>query len=219
MYSRIISVSVATTLFFFAASANASPIDIFIDPSYGSTENTGCTGVLTLDFSEVGADDYLVLEIENTTPIGLGSMLTAVGLEMPDPPSMPPDFAPGGTSTYFIELGYDQVTPPSWINAPGGYDVTISNNGKFLGGDPNGAPTAGESQTVVLNLGDTGLTLSDLAVTFLDFYTGHEEPYAIARFQSVGPGGGDSDKVGGRVPEPATLVLLVCGGLALRRRW
>ena len=41
---------------------------------------------------------------------------------------------------------------------------------------------------------------------------------AIARFQAVGPDGEGSDKVGGNVPEPATMILLAFGAFAIHRR-
>lgn len=216
MYVRAAPVVLASL--FFAASVHGSVIQLFIDPSYGSTDNTGSMATLTLDFSEQDADDYLILIIENTTPGEIGSELTAVGLELPDLPSLPPAFAPGGTSAYFDALTFDDSISPGWLDAPGGYDIVISSDGNFLGGNPNGAPAEGESQTVVLNMGDTGLTQPELTDTFEDFYTDLADPYVIARFQSVGPNGEGSDKVGGRIPEPVTLALLVLGGLGLRWR-
>ena len=218
MYACTLSAAVVAASFFFVTSAHGSVVRLFIDPSYGSTENTGSTATLTLEFSEQGADDYLTLIIENTTPTEIGSKLTAVGLDLPDLPSLPPEFAPCGTSAYFDTLTFDDSISPAWLNAPGGYDVVISSDGNFLGGGPNGAPAAGESQIVALNLGDTGLAQPDLASRFENFYAELTEPYVIARFQSVGPDGEDSDKVGGRVPEPTTLFLLALGGLGLVRR-
>jgi hypothetical protein len=208
---------VAVSLFL-VTSAHASMIQLFIDPGFGSTENTGSTATLTLDFSEQGTDDYLTVIIQNTTPPEIGSKLTAAGLELPDLQSLPATFAPGGTSSYFDVLSMDYSILPGWLDAPGGYDVVISSDGNFLGGNPNGAPMAGESQTIVLNLGDTGLAQTDLVAAFEDLYAGSDDRYAIGRFQAVGPDEEDSDEVGGRVPEPATIVLLALGGLALRRR-
>jgi hypothetical protein len=94
----------------------------------------------------------------------------------------------------------------------------ITSDGNFEGGSPQGALMAGESELVVLTLGDTGLTPDQLAQTFFDFYESASDRHVIARFQSVGTNGEGSDKVAGHTPEPASLVLLALGGLALLRR-
>jgi hypothetical protein len=198
------------------AGAQAEPIVLLIDPSFGSTENTGATARLVLSFSESGTDDLVQMAITNTTPLALGSALTAVGLEVPD--SWAASFAPGGTSAYFDALDLDVSVSPGWLDAPGGYDLMLTSDGSFEGGNPQGAPQAGETQTVVLSLGDTGLTPTALAATFSTYYAGLQPPYAVARFQAVGPGGELSDKVGGGVPEPSTLLLLASGLGVLWRR-
>ena len=38
---------------------DALPFELFINPSFGSTENTGSTATLTLEFSEQGIDDLV----------------------------------------------------------------------------------------------------------------------------------------------------------------
>jgi len=200
------------------ASAQASPVNLAIDPSFGSAESTGATADITLTFSEDGADDLMTVLIDNTTPNAIGSSLTAVGLELPDSLSLSPSFATGGTSAYFDTLTFDDGVSPGWLDAPGGYDLMITSDGNFEGGSPNGAPTEGQSQTVILNLGDTGLAPADLATLFESYYLGLTTNYTIARFQSVGPEGEDSDKVLGHVPEPASLALLALGGVGLLRR-
>lgn len=200
------------------AGAQASTITLLIDPSFGSTEDTGATARLLLSFSENGADELLHVIIENTTPPSIGSLLTAVGFEVPD--SWAASFAAGGTSTYFDELDLDVPVSPGWLNAVDGYDLMVTSDGNFEGGSPQGAPTAGESQSVVMNLGDTGSTPEELFTTFADFYAQQEGDFVIGRFQAVGPGGNLSDKVGGGLPEPGTLLLVASGGLlvASRRR-
>jgi hypothetical protein len=218
MYRYIIPTAAVLVSFVIGGPARASMIQLLIDPVNGSTENTGSTATLTFDFTEQGPDDYLSVIIENTTSTAIGSSLTAVGFELPDVLSLPLAFAPGGTSAYFDELTYDVSVSPGWLNALNGYDVMITSDGDFLGGNPNGAPRAGESQTVILNLGDTGMTPSGLSDAFMNLYMARDGLHAIGRFQSVGPNGADSDKVGGRVPEPATLALLALGGLALQAR-
>ena len=200
------------------ASAQASVVNMTIDGSFGSAESTGATADITLTFSEDGADDLMTVLMENTTPNAIGSSLTAVGFELPDSLSLSPSFATGGTSAYFDTLTYSDGVSPSWLDAPGGYDLMITSDGNFEGGNPNGAPIEGASQTVILSLGDTGLAPADLATTFEDYYKGLASNYVIARFQSVGPGGDGSDKVLGHVPEPGSLALLALSGLGLLRR-
>jgi len=193
-------------------------VTLLIDPGFGSTESTGATARITLSFYEVGADDWADVLIENTTPPAIGSKVTAVGFEVPDSIPLSIAFAPGGQGSFFDTLTFDDSVSPGWINAPGGYDVMITSDGNFEGGNPNGAPVAGGTETVKLSLGDTGLSPTALATTFLDVYTDPSGYVAIGRFQSVGPGGNLSDKVGGGVPEPHTASLLVLGALALLRR-
>jgi|GEM_PF-1371928 len=196
--------------------AGASPVTLLIDPSFGSTEATGATARLLLDFSEDGVEDLLHVTIENTTPASIGSSLTAVGFEVPG--SWASSFAPGGAGAYFHVLDLDVSVSPSWLDAPDGYDLMLTNDGDFEGGSPQGAPTAGESESVILSLGDTGLTPEELSTTFAGFYAAQEEDYVLGRFQAVGSDGELSDKVGGGVPEPGTLLFLAFGSLAVVRR-
>jgi hypothetical protein len=202
-------------LFVSAPAAWATPIDLLIDPSFGSTSDAGATAVVSLSFSEQGTDDLMTVSIHNTTPVSIGSKLTAVGLEIPDSLTSSIDFAPGGESSYFDMLTFDDSVPPWYLNAPDGYDLMITSDRKFLGGNPNGAPAAGETQTVILSLGDTGLSSAQLRSEFANFYAGSNDNYVIARFQAVGPRANLSDKVVGRVPEPSSLGLLVLAGAAL----
>jgi hypothetical protein len=191
---------------------HAAAIQVFVDPAHGATDNTGSSATITLNFTETGVDDILSIAVENTTPPQIGSRLTAVGLELPDLLLAQVGFAPGGAGAYFDELTFDVPVSPGWMNAPGGYDLMITSDRKFEGGSPLGAPTAGESETIVLRLGDTGLTPDQLSRLVLDSWVGLPEPCAIARFQAVGPCGEDSDKVRGNVPDPATLTILLAGG-------
>ena len=198
--------------------AEASPIELFLDPSFGSTENTGATGSLILTFTEDNSDDWLLIEIANTTPPEIGSKLTAVGIELPDFIETPFSFADDGESAYFDVLTFDVGVSPGWLNAPGGYDLMITSDGNFQGGNPNGAPQAGEWQLVVVNLGDTGRTPTQLENAFRALYLDPPGHIAISRFQAVGPGGGGSDKVLGGIPEPSTLALMSCAAVALLGR-
>jgi hypothetical protein len=199
--------------------ADASTVSIFINSQVGlSTEHTGAGAAITLDFEETAAGSLLDIAIENATPVEIGSRLTAVGLELPDALTAVPVFAARTTGEYFDTLTFDHSVSPGWLDASGGYDLMITSDGDFLGGNPNGAPSAGEVQTVTLDLGQVGVGAGEIADMFSRFYMAHPGNYAIARFQAVGPNGSGSDKVTGIVPEPATITLLALGAIALRRR-
>jgi len=201
------------------AATKASGIVLLIDPRFGSTEQTGSTATVSLAFTAEGAEDRLTLTLENTTPPAIGSQLTAVGLELP-PWLVPlPTLSPTAAASYFDTVTYDHSVSPGRFDAPGGYDLMLTGDGDFLGGNPHGAPFDGERASVLLDLGDTGMTLSQLDAGFAAFYNELTGPFLIGRFQTVGPNGEDSDKVGGGVPEPTTLLLLLLSGfVALRRR-
>lgn len=202
------------------AFARAGSVDLFIDPSFGSTEETGATALVSLAFSDAGLTQLMTVTMENSTPVEIGSRLTAVGFELPAGLAFAPSFAAEGRSDYFDVLTFAHSVSPPWLDAPGGFDLMITSDGNFLGGNPNGAPKAGEVQTVMLDLGDTGMSPGELEASFRTFYETELTHVAIGRFQSVGPNGEGSDKVAGRIPEPSTLVLLACGALSLsfRRR-
>ena len=189
-----------------------------VGPAYGSTEFTGASAEVGVSFARVGNDDRMTLQIENTTSPWLGSKLTALGLELPDY-GWTVNFATNGKGRYFTRINSNVGVSPCWMNAPCGYDLMLTSDGKFEGGSAQGAPSAGKSETVVLSLGNTGLSIDQLAATFSSFYSDFAGRYVIARFQSVGPCGAWSDKVGGvATPEPGALCLLAVGGLLIRRR-
>ena len=119
---------------------------IYVDPAVGSTDNTGSCAVLTLTFSDRGPDTLLTILIENTTSLGIGSTVTAFGFELPAGLALSPSFAPGSPSSYFDELTFDHSISPGWLDAPGGYDLMITSEGNFQGGNPNGGLVAGESR-------------------------------------------------------------------------
>ena len=203
-----------------AGSLSATPIIHinFLATPTTSTESTGVSGRLTISFSEDAGGDYLALTIANTTPISIGGNLTAVGLEMPDEVTSLPVFAAGGTSAYFTRLNYNVGVNPGWMNAPDGYDLMITSDGKFEGGSATGAPATGEEQTVLLSLGATPYSPEEWGNIFNEFYTQTADHYAIARFQAGGISGEDSDKVlGVHSPEPTSCFLLAAA-LCLTRR-
>ncbi|MBI3834512.1 MAG: PEP-CTERM sorting domain-containing protein [Planctomycetes bacterium] len=205
-----------------SSAAFAEGFDLVIDPSFGSTENTGSTADVHFEFSDDASGDLLTLTFTNTTPLSIGSRLTAVGLEVPRWIINPTATTLIGPGTYFDTLTYNASIPPGWLNAPGGYDLMFTADGEFLGGgSPVGAPQAGQSASIVLRLGDTSLTPHDLSVGFQQFYNSQTDRFIIGRFQSIGPHGDGSDKVGGSVPEPATILLIALGGVAFacRRRF
>jgi hypothetical protein len=207
-------------VFLFAAAVGPAHADVLfsvelVATSETSTENTGASARLDFDFIVGMNGDSLSLTASNTTPAQIGASLTAFALEWPG--QLPdPVYASGGTSTYFDQVHYDVDVNPGWVNAPQGYDALFTSDGNFEGGSPQGAPRDGQSQTIQVELGATGLSAEQLAELFRDTYDTASVPWAAARFQSVGPSGELSDKV--IVPEPATLALLGLSGLAITRR-
>jgi hypothetical protein len=204
-----------------AFSANAvGSVQVFLDPQFGSTGNTGSTAVLTFEFSEHGDAALLTVVIETPTSPKIGSKLTAVGFELPDFLVEPPSLGKSLEGAYFDTLTHDDSVSPGSLNAPGGFDLVLSSDGNLLGGSPNGAPAAGARTSVVVNLGDTEMSAADLEIAFRNFYRDFTGPFALGRFQAVGGGGEGSDKVGGgSVPEPASIALLMAGvAMLLYRR-
>ncbi len=204
--------------FWCAGGAAASPIQLFIDPMFGSTENTGARASLLISFDADGMSELMTIAITNTTPPEVGSLLTAVGLELPATLGSNFGFAPGGTAFFYDRLSFDVSVSPPHFDAPGGYDLMITSDGNFLGGNPQGAPAAGQTQTVILDLGDTGLSPQELTDAARDFYFAQTHNFLIGRFQAVGSFGEDSDKVLGGVPEPGMVVLMLCGLAVMLRR-
>lgn len=209
-------------LFLIASAALLPParadVDLIIEPGFGSTENTGSTASVALDFGGSRFGSLLTITLRNTTPPEIGSRLTAVGLELPDFLADRPAIIKAEMNSYFDTLTFDDRMSPPWLNAEGGYDLVLSSDGNFLGGNPNGAPRAGEFARIILTLGETGFSPEELATAFEEFYDGVAQPFVIGRFQSVGPDGELSDKVAGAVPEPATLLLLALGAIVVARR-
>ena len=209
----ITTLAVAVGALALTASAKAAPTTptiLFLSTASSSTENTGVSAQVEFDLSHSPAGDLLTLTITNTTSPALGSSVTAVGFMWPASLPTVPSLTGGGTSTYFGRLDYDVDVSPGWMSPPGGYDLMLTSDGKYEGGSPQGAPTAGVSHTVVLDLGPASLSADDLIQAYQLNLANAAGPLAIARFQSVGPNGELSDKVmayavGEIVPEPATL--------------
>lgn len=202
----------------------AGIVRLYIDPVYGSTSHTGCKGEISLIFNKITLsdgtpEDRMTVEIKNTTPVTIGSRMTGVGFELPQSPAF--NITLVQASEHFQNLGLDVAVSPGWLSVVGGYDVMLTKDGNFEGGgNPKTAPAAGESQTIVLSLGNTGKSPSELQSLFASYYTAQPSFYAVARFLAVGPNGEGSDKVGGATPEPASLALVALAGMStlLRRR-
>jgi len=194
-----------------AAAAQAGSVQLVIDPSFGSTENTGSSALVTLDFSTLNTVDLMTVTIENTTPLDVNSWLSAVGLELPDSFGDSSSIELDTAGTYFDTLLFDQDFPPPSFNADGGYDVVFSGDQSFLGQTPSGAIMGNESDSFVISFGDTPLEPADFVSRSLEFYNDPGANLIVGRFQRVGSTGDDSDKVRGGLPEPATLVLLALG--------
>ncbi|MDM8008309.1 MAG: hypothetical protein QUV05_19385 [Phycisphaerae bacterium] len=211
-----LGLATCTAVFASASSVHAALISMIVDPMYGSTDNTGATALIQFSFTEDGSDDLLVMAIHNTTPISLGSKLTAVGFEWPASLALPLSYAEGGKSVYFDELDFHVRVSPRWLNAAGGYDVMITSDGNFEGGNSLKAPGAGETQSIILNLGNTGLTPDQLSATLSNWYADPDRIWLIAKFQAVDDE--LSDKVASRIPEPAGILLLGVSQLSLWRK-
>ncbi len=217
MLGTVVALALATS------TVQAAPYLImeFMAGPDNSTENTGVRARMTFSFINDAAGDLVSIEIANTTPPEIGSTLTAIALEWPFQIAHPV-FADGGEGSYFHHLDYNVNVNPKWINAVDGYDVVLTSDGRFQGGRPHGAPRVGESDTVIFNVGFSGLTADELHDAFFDFYYSTASlPLAAARFQEVGVGGNLSDMVmmSVHIPEPSSLLLLGLGGwLIVKRR-
>lgn len=220
MTRSIFFLSLSAAFVVFSAAASASTVELIIDPQFGSTEGTGSTARILLEFTTIELEDLLTVTIENTTPPEIGSWMTAIGLELPDIFGDHTQMMLTTASDYFDHLLFDESMAPPWLDAPGGYDLVISGDSSLLGGSPRGAPMSGESQTVVISLGQTDFTPAELASISRNFYDDPSANFLVGRFQVVGMAVDDSDKVRGTIPEPTTLLLLGVGlCTATHRRW
>ncbi len=205
--------------------ANATPIlsiDFQSSPAT-SSRDTGAAAAVTFTFGENDEGSFVDVLLANTTPPSLGSRLTALGFEVPAGLTGPV-FATGGGGSFFDTIDYDVSVKPKSLDADGGYDVMLTSEGKFQGGSPRQAPSAGESETVRLALGQTGYGADGLRNLFMNHFSQGAGPMAIVYFQSVGQQGAASDTVIGSlrsvsvVPEAQCIWLLLAGAAVLRRR-
>jgi hypothetical protein len=208
--------TIATGLAIAASALMASPADAFtlyIDPFFGSTENTGATAKLDFDFEQSGSDVLLNLSIFNTTGDARpketetdgANAATLVGLAF-DLPDIVQSFSYNTLTSNFTRL-YENVA----LQPFGTFDVGIRNSGSgnFIGGNPRTGLKTGESTTVQFRF------QGDAATVEQRFVAGFQSKSltVAARFQEVD--GSGSDKVWGgwvedekpttEIPEPSMI--------------
>lgn len=212
----LFSPTIATGLAIAASALMASPADAFtlyVDPFFGSAENTGATAKLDFDFEQSGSDVLLNLSIFNTTgdtrpketETDGASAATLVGLAF-DLPDIAQSFSYSALTSNFTKL-YENVAMQPF----GTFDVGIRNSGSgdFTGGSPRTGLKTGQSATVQFRFQGDAATLEQ------QFVAGFQSKSltVAARFQEVD--GGGSDKVWGgwiedekpttEIPEPAMI--------------
>ena len=202
----------------FAGAANAT-VTLEFNPSWGSTENTGAAATAAFSFSDVASDvgiDLILRNITNGARGGLNATsATLVGLAFDLPTFTSLSYADGGTN--FTKLWTNVILPPFET-----FDFGISTPRKtFVGGNPNGGLTSGNTLAVVHFRVNTTLNAAAFEAAFAAGNLVGGDLNAAARFQQVNTGGG-SDKVWGgsppsplhqptAVPEPATWALMILG--------
>lgn len=208
-----------------AASNPAEAFTMSLDPSQGSTENTGSTALLNFNFVQDGSNVLLNLSIANTTngSTGLGataSTLVGVGFDLPSVISSFQYKALGSTFT--------QLYTDASLNPYGTFDVGIRSDGSgnFSGGNPQQGLTAGQSTLVSFLFSGNGLTASSVESAFLSGINKGSLD-VVGRFQQVNAGGGSDKVLGGvvdggssaAVPEPLTVLgAVAAGGAVLGRK-
>ena len=202
-------------------SAPTEPITFEFSRLYGSTEKSEATATVDMSFFSDGVNTLVGLDVVNTTSSLLDSSLTALGLELPDTFDWQVRLV--SADSYLNELTFNDKVSPSWMDAAGGYDIMLTSDGKFEGGSAKGAPRAGQSQYLLLSLGNTVWSAEEMRSIFIDYYQNTDDHYAVARFQEIGKWGG-SDKMLGAiipttpVPEPASAALIAGGWLVIHVR-
>lgn len=212
-----------------SAALTAGSADAFtlsIDPSAGSTENTGATTEVEFNFFDVGNQVRLDLNFANTTDgsAGLGAtQATLVGFAfdlLAGVSTSESDYSSGTFTKYYSNVSVGGISNGAYN--VGAFDVGIrsAGPGNFTGGNPQGGVTAGASAAASFLLTDAqGRSASELEGLFYDGYDSGALN-AMGRFQQVNAGGG-SDKVLAQTPEPITLIgwgLGAAGVAAARKR-
>ncbi|MBD2202194.1 PEP-CTERM sorting domain-containing protein [Calothrix sp. FACHB-1219] len=228
--SSALSASMAVTAM--VTSAPAQAFQVTIEPTFGSTENTGASALLDFNFSQFADNQVkLNLDITNTTDGSKGlkaTEATLVGLAFDADnfdPGAPVSFNnyDSGTSG-FTKLWVKGIDTPS-LPPYGDFDVAISPpRNTFAGGNPQTGLTAGQFTTVSF-LFDTSLSADELSDALEKGFLTPALRIA-GRFQQVNAGGGSDKVLGGiikggePVPEPTTIAasLLALGGLGLFKK-
>lgn len=199
----------------------AQAFSLFLDPEFGSTENTGSKAQLDFNFVQSGNDVLLNLGITNATN-GTGGLkatqATLVGLAFDLTPNLKVASYSAGDS------GFTKLWSNAELNPYGSFTVGISpQRNSFAGGNPRDGLGAGSSTNVSFRLTGQGLKAAEVEQTI---YAGINSGSlrAVGRFQQVNAGGGSDKVLGGvrpdpeptptEVPEPSTALAL--GLFALR---
>ncbi|MFW6296211.1 MAG: PEP-CTERM sorting domain-containing protein [Halothece sp.] len=223
-----LSLTVASSTVISANSAEAFTLKI--SPEYGSTENTGATAEVDFNFAQDGNDVLLNLDIFNTTDGTAGngattSTLVGVGFDLPE---IIKSYTYNSQNSDFTKLYSDARLEPY-----GSFDIGIRSKGSggFIGGNPQGGLTAGQSTSVQYRFTGNNLTTTEVENAFQQ---GFSATYlrAAGRFQEVD--GNGSDKVFASllqsnvnykgevdIPEPTTtaaLGLVSLGAFAFLKR-
>jgi len=211
----------------------AEAFTISLNPSNGSTENTGSTALLDFNFVQDGNNVKLNLGVQNTTNGSAGLRATAatlVGIGF-DLPSFIKSFTYSAANSTFTKLYGDSklnksVVGSAALNPYGTFDVGIrsAGSGNFTGGNPQSGLTAGQSSLVSFLFSGTGLTASSVENSFLSGMR-DKSLGIVGRFQQVNAGGGSDKVLGGvvpensaAVPEPLTILGSITAGMAFLGR-
>lgn len=224
-----VGVAISATL---AAGKPADAFTLSIDPSFGSTENTGAQALLNFNFVDTGSGVRLDLGLLNTTDgsAGLGATratLVGVGFDLLNGVTVS-SYSSG--SSGFTQLWTGGSASLSGRTQDGqslgSFDVGISPpRNSFNGGNPQAGLTAGSSTLVSFLLGGANLNASALEASFLQGFSSGDLRVA-GRFQQVNAGGGSDKVLGGvvkggnseAVPEPSTILGVAAAGAAFMGR-